>query len=194
MIAVSRSIVRAAAVVGVGALAFTATAAMTPQAAAPSAASFYDLKTNALNGAPADLGAYKGKVTLVVNVASKCGYTPQYEGLEKLHKDLSSKGFSVLGFPSNDFGGQEPGTAEEIQQFCKLNYGVTFPLFEKLVTKAGPAQSPIYAYLGQTGNLPAWNFSKYVIGKDGKVVAFFPSKVKPDARELLDAINKALAN
>ena len=199
MIAVSRSLARAAAaVLSVGALAFTVTYAMSPQAAASaagsSAASFYDLKTNTLNGAPADLGAYKGKVTLVVNVASKCGYTPQYEGLEKLHKDLSAKGFSVLGFPSNDFGGQEPGTAEEIQQFCKLNYGVTFPLFEKLVTKAGPAQSPIYAYLGQSGNLPAWNFSKYVIGKDGKVVAFFPSKVKPDAPELLDAINKALAN
>ena len=195
MIAASRSIVRAAAaILGMGALAFTATHAMTPQAPAPTAASFYDLETNALNGAPADLGAYKGKVTLVVNVASKCGYTPQYEGLEKLHKDLSAKGFSVLGFPSNDFGGQEPGTAEEIQQFCKLNYGVTFPLFQKLVTKAGPTQSPIYTYLGQTGNLPAWNFSKYVIGKDGKVVAFFPSKVKPDAPELLDAINKALAN
>jgi glutathione peroxidase len=166
----------------------------TPPPAAKSAGSFYDLKTTSLDGKPADLGAYKGKVTLVVNVASKCGYTPQYDGLEKLHAELASKGFAVLGFPSNDFGGQEPGTAEEIQQFCKLTYGVTFPMFEKSVTKAGPGQSPIYAYLGQTGNLPAWNFSKYLVGKDGKVIAFYPSKVKPDAPELRDAIAKALAN
>jgi|EndMetStandDraft_9_1072997.scaffolds.fasta_scaffold118904_2 glutathione peroxidase len=162
--------------------------------AAKPAGSFYDFKPHSLDGKPADLSAYKGKVTLVVNVASKCGYTPQYEGLEALHKELAPKGFAVLGFPSNDFGGQEPGTAEEIQQFCKLTYGVTFPMFEKSVTKAGPGQSPIYTYLGQTGNLPAWNFSKYLIGKDGKVIAFYPSKVKPDAPELRDAIAKALAN
>jgi glutathione peroxidase len=166
----------------------------TPPPAAKAAGSFYDLKANQLDGKPGDLSAYKGKVTLVVNVASKCGYTPQYDGLEKLHKELEPKGFAVLGFPSNDFGGQEPGTAEEIQQFCKLTYGVTFPMFEKSVTKAGPGQSPIYAYLGQTGNLPAWNFSKYLVGKDGKVIAFYPSKVKPDAPELRDAIAKALAN
>jgi glutathione peroxidase len=169
------------------------------QAGAPAATqganvnSLYDLKTRTLDGKPADLGAYKGKVSLVVNVASKCGYTPQYEGLEKLHKDLQPKGVSVLGFPSNDFGGQEPGTAEEIITFCKATYGVTFPMFEKVVTKAGPAQSPVYSFLGATGNLPAWNFSKYVIGKDGKVVAFFPSKVTPDAPELRAAIDKALA-
>jgi glutathione peroxidase len=161
---------------------------------AKAAGTFYDLKANALDGKPADLSSYRGKVTLVVNVASKCGYTPQYDGLEKLHKELASKGFAVLGFPSNDFGGQEPGTAVEIQEFCKLTYGVTFPMFEKSVTKAGPGQSPIYTYLGQTGNLPAWNFSKYLIGKDGKVIAFYPSKVKPDAPELRDAIAKALAN
>jgi glutathione peroxidase len=156
--------------------------------------SLYDLKTTTLDGKPADLGQYRGKVTLVVNVASKCGYTPQYAGLEKLHRDLKDKGFAVLGFPSNDFGGQEPGTAEEIQQFCKLTYDVSFPMFSKVVTKAADGQSPIYSYLGSTGNLPAWNFSKYVIGKDGKVIAFFPSKVKPDAPELMAAIEKALAN
>jgi glutathione peroxidase len=181
----------------IAAAAVTVSSAMSMQATtppAPKAASFYDLKTSALDGKPADLGSYKGKVTLVVNVASKCGYTPQYEGLEALHKELAPKGFAVLGFPSNDFGGQEPGSAEEIQQFCKLTYGVTFPMFEKTVTKAGPTQSPIYTYLGQTGNLPAWNFSKYLIGKDGKVIAFYPSKVKPDAPELRDAIAKALAN
>jgi glutathione peroxidase len=155
--------------------------------------SFYDLKTTTLDGKPADLAAYKGTVSLVVNVASKCGYTPQYEGLEKLHKALQSKSFNVLGFPSNDFGGQEPGTAEEIVNFCKATYGVTFPMFEKVVTKAGPGQSPVYAYLGTSGNLPAWNFGKYVIGKDGRVVAYFPSKVTPDAPELRAAIDKALA-
>ena len=155
--------------------------------------SFYDLKTKSLDGKPADLAAYKGKVSLVVNVASKCGYTPQYDGLEKLHKELQPKGVNVLGFPSNDFGGQEPGTAEEIITFCKATYGVTFPMFEKVVTKAGAGQSPIYGFLGASGNLPAWNFSKYVIGKDGKIVAFFPSKVTPDAPELRASIDKALA-
>jgi glutathione peroxidase len=180
----------AASVTGAITLSSMSTQSNTP----PAAASFYDLKTSSLEGKPTDLSAYKGKVTLVVNVASKCGYTPQYDGLEKLHQELASKGFAVLGFPSNDFGGQEPGTAAEIQQFCKLTYGVTFPMFEKSVTKAGPGQSPIYAYLGQTGNLPAWNFSKYLVGKDGKVIAFYPSKVKPDAPELRDAIAKALAN
>jgi glutathione peroxidase len=157
-------------------------------------ASFYDLKTTTLTGKPADLADYRGKVTLVVNVASKCGYTPQYTGLEKLHRELKDKGFAVLGFPSNDFGGQEPGTAEEIQQFCKLTYDVSFPMFSKVVTKATDGQSPIYTYLGSTGNLPGWNFSKYLVGKDGKVVAFYPSKVKPEDPELRAAIDKALAN
>jgi glutathione peroxidase len=155
--------------------------------------SFYSLKTNTLAGQPADLGQYAGKVTLVVNVASQCGFTPQYKGLEALQEQLKGKGFSVLGFPSNDFGGQEPGSPEEIQTFCQKNYGVTFPLFGKLVTKAGPEQSPIYAYLGKTGNLPNWNFCKYLVGKDGKVIAFFPSKVTPESKELHDAIAAALA-
>ena len=155
--------------------------------------SFYDLKTLNLDGTPGDLAQYKGKVSLVVNVASKCGYTPQYEGLENLQKEMKGKGFNVLGFPSNDFGGQEPGTAEEIATFCKTKYDVSFPLFEKGVTKAGPTQSPVYQYLGATGNLPGWNFSKYVVDKKGQVVAFFPSKVTPDAPELKAAIDKALA-
>ena len=156
-------------------------------------ASFYDLETKALDGKPGNLAQYKGKVALVVNVASKCGYTPQYAGLEKLYRELLPKGVVVLGFPSNDFGGQEPGTAEEIATFCKTKYDVSFPLFEKGVTKAGPTQSPIYQYLGASGNLPGWNFSKYVIDKKGNVVAFFPSKVTPDAPELKAAIDKALA-
>jgi glutathione peroxidase len=155
--------------------------------------SLYDLKVTTLAGKPADLADYRGRVTLVVNVASQCGYTPQYAGLEKLYRELAPKGVVILGFPSNDFGGQEPGTAEEIGQFCQKNYGVTFPMFAKVVTKAGPDQSPVYAFLGESGMLPQWNFSKYVVDKDGKVEAFFPSRVTPDAPELRAAIEKALA-
>ena len=154
--------------------------------------SLYSLKTTTLQGKPADLADYSGKVTLVVNVASQCGFTPQYKGLEALHKELAGKGFSILGFPSNEFGGQEPGSAEEIQTFCQKNYGVTFPMFSKLVTKPGPEQSPIYAFLTKGGDVPSWNFCKYLVGKDGKVVAFFPSKVTPESKELHDAITAAL--
>ena len=154
--------------------------------------SFYDLKTSYLDGKPADLGTFRGKVALVVNVASKCGFTPQYEGLEKLNRELAPKGFAVLGFPSNDFGEQEPGTPQEIAQFCKLTYDVTFPMFSKVVTKAGADQSPVYTFLGTQGHLPAWNFSKYVIGKDGRIRAFFPSDVTPESPELRGAIAKAL--
>lgn len=155
--------------------------------------SFYDLKLPSLEGDTVDLSAYRGKVTLVVNVASQCGYTPQYSGLEKLHRELSAKGFSVLGFPSNDFGGQEPGDAKEIRKFCSVNYDVTFPVFSKVVTRAGASQSPAYAYLGRSGHLPAWNFAKYVVGKDGRVVAFFPTRVPPESPELRAAVDKALA-
>jgi len=154
--------------------------------------SFYDLKTQTLLGKPADLADYRGKVTLVVNVASYCGYTPQYKGLEQLHRELKDKGFAVLGFPSNDFGEQEPGTAEEIATFCRLTYDVTFPMFAKVVTKPGPDQSPVYKLLGATGHLPSWNFGKYVVGKDGKVRAFFPSDVTPDEPALRVAIADAL--
>jgi len=155
--------------------------------------SLYQLTTKTLEGQPADLKAYSGKVALVVNVASQCGYTPQYAGLEKLYADLKGRGFVVLGFPSNDFGGQEPGTAVEIRQFCSLNYDVTFPLFEKVVTKAGAAQSPVYANLQkQSGNLPSWNFAKYLVGKDGKVVKFYKSDIKPDDAALRRDIETAL--
>ena len=119
--------------------------------------------------------------------------TPQYEGLESLQREMKGKGFNVLGFPSNDFGGQEPGTAQEIATFCRLTYGVTFPMFDKVVTRKGGGQSPIYAFLGASGQLPAWNFSKYVVDKQGKVVAFFPSEVEPDDSALRAAIAKALA-
>jgi glutathione peroxidase len=156
--------------------------------------SFYSLKTKTLSGNDADLAQYKGTVTLVVNVASQCGLTPQYDGLQKLHDAYKEKGFSVLGFPSNDFGGQEPGSPEEIATFCKKNYGVTFPMFHKIVTKEGPDQSPEYDLLGKAGgSLPTWNFAKYLVGRDGKVLQFFGSKVTPEAPELRAAIDKAVA-
>jgi glutathione peroxidase len=156
--------------------------------------SLYRLKTKTLEGKDADLKDYKGKVTLVVNVASKCGYTPQYTGLEKLHNELKDKGFAVLGFPSNDFGGQEPGTAEEIREFCTDKYSVTFPLFEKVQTKEGDGQSEIYKNLKkQSSELPSWNFCKYLVGKDGKVIKFYSSKTKPDDEALRKEIDSALA-
>ena len=155
--------------------------------------SLYSLKTTTLSGKPVDLSEFSGRVSLVVNVASQCGFTPQYKGLEELHEEMASRGLVVLGFPSNEFGGQEPGTPEEIQTFCKKNYGVRFPMFSKVVTKPGPDQSPVYAFLTKGGDVPTWNFCKYLVGKDGKVVAFFPSKVTPDAKELRDAIAAALA-
>jgi glutathione peroxidase len=163
-------------------------------ALAAQSSTFYDLKTQSLVGnKPVDLGMYRGKVTLVVNVASYCGYTPQYKGLEALHRDLEPKGFAVLGFPSNDFGQQEPGSAQEIADFCRLTYDVTFPMFAKVVTQAGPGQSPIYQFLGRSGKLPTWNFGKYLIGKNGQVIAFYPSDVTPESAQLRSAITKALA-
>ena len=157
-------------------------------------ASFYDLETKALDGKPGNLAQYKGKVALVVNVASKCGYTPQYAGLEKLYRELLPKGVVVLGFPSNDFGGQEPGTAAEIRTFCTEKFAVTFPLYEKVSVKAGAEQAPLYAWLGEkTGHLPNWNFCKYLIGKDGQPIQYWSSKTAPDAAELRAAIDAALA-
>jgi glutathione peroxidase len=155
--------------------------------------SLYKLQTKTLEGKAASLTDYAGRVTLVVNLASKCGYTPQYQGLEKLHQELKGQGFSILGFPSNDFGGQEPGTAEEIRAFCSRTYNVTFPIFEKVQTKAGDGQSPVYANLEkQAGELPSWNFCKYLVGKDGKVVKFYKSGVKPDDAKLRQDIEAAM--
>jgi glutathione peroxidase len=157
------------------------------------AESFHDLKTTTLGGAPADLSDYRGKVVLAVNVASACGLTPQYKGLQALHDEFAARGFAVLGFPSNEFGGQEPGSADEIQTFCSRNYGVTFPLFSKLETKPGPGQSPVYQFLTNGRPAPAWNFAKYLVGKDGTAVRFFDSKVAPEDAGLRDAIAQALA-
>ena len=135
---------------------------------------------------------YGGDVLLVVNTASKCGFTPQYEGLEALHARLSPRGFSVLGFPSNDFMGQDPGSEEEIREFCTLTYGVKFPMFEKVVV-TGDDATPLYRDLAAaTGEEPGWNFHKYLIGRDGAVVASFPSKTAPDDPALLALIERLL--
>ena len=153
-----------------------------------------DFTMKSIDGDDVKLDSYSGKVLLLVNVASKCGYTPQYAGLEKLQREMKGRGFNVLGFPSNDFGGQEPGSAQEIATFCRLTYDVTFPMFEKVVTERGADQSPVYAFLGSaSGKLPAWNFSKYVIDKQGRVTAFFPSEVTPEDPALRAAIAKALS-
>jgi glutathione peroxidase len=149
------------------------------------------LKT--LEGQPANLERYAGKVTLLVNVASYCGNTPQYTGLEGLHERYQSRGFEVLGFPSNDFGQQEPGTAQEIREFCSSKYKVTFPLFEKVRTKKGDGQAPLYTKLGEaTGQLPTWNFAKYLVGRDGHVISYFDPKTKPDDPKLVAALEQAL--
>jgi glutathione peroxidase len=154
--------------------------------------SLYDYKVNSLDGQPTDLSQYKGHVVLVVNVASQCGNTPQYTGLEKLYTDNKDKGFFILAFPSNDFGGQEPGTAQEITTFCTTKYHVTFPMFEKVKTK-GDGQASVYEFLTNGFPVPTWNFSKYLVGKDGKVIQFFPDKIKPDDKTLDDAIDAAMA-
>jgi glutathione peroxidase len=153
--------------------------------------SFNDLTANTLDGTPKNLSDYKGKVLVVVNTASECGYTPQYAGLQQLYESYKDKGVVVLGFPSNDFGGQEPGTAAEIKTFCEKKYHVTFPMFAKVKTK-GEGQSPVYKFLTAKHGEPKWNFHKYVVGKDGQVRAAFPSAVKPDSRELKEAIDAAL--
>jgi glutathione peroxidase len=156
--------------------------------------SLYSLSTRTLAGKPFPLSELAGKVTLVVNVASACGNTPQYAGLQALHEELKSQGFAVLGFPCNDFGRQESGSPEEIASFCERNYGVSFPMFEKLVVKAGPEQSPIYAELARaSGKLPNWNFGKYLIGRKGEVLGYFEPKTAPNDPALRRAIETALS-
>ena len=136
--------------------------------------------------------AYAGQVLLVVNTASKCGFTPQYEGLEAMHAKYKDRGFAVLGFPSNDFMGQEPGSEEDIQEFCTLTYGVKFPMFEKVQVRGSEA-TPLYRDLAAaTGEAPGWNFHKYLIDRDGKVVASFGSRTTPQDPELVAEIEKLL--
>ena len=143
----------------------------------------YDFKVNSLDGKEIDFSQYKGKTLLIVNTASKCGNTPQYADLQKLHEQYGNK-VIILGFPANNFGGQEPGTNKEIASFCKENYGVTFQMFEKISVK-GDDQHPLYAWLKEkTGNEPTWNFCKYIVKPDG-TVKFFNSKTKP-----MDLVNE----
>ena len=155
--------------------------------------SLHEFTVNSIKGQPVNLADYKGKVLLVVNVASQCGYTPQYEGLEALYKRYKDKGVVVLGFPANNFGGQEPGTNEEIGSFCKSKFGVTFPMFSKISVKGGD-KAPVYQFLTASGGEIGWNFTKFLVGKDGKPIQKFDSSVEPESKELTSAIDKALAH
>jgi glutathione peroxidase len=155
----------------------------------------YDFTMKNIDGKDVPLSKFKGKVLLVVNVASKCGNTPQYAGLESLYKEKKSKGFAILGFPANQFGAQEPGTNAEIKEFCTATYNVNFPMFAKIVVK-GEGIDPLYTWL--IDNAPyhddiEWNFGKFLIGRNGKVVARFNPSVKPDDPQITEALDKALA-
>ncbi len=159
--------------------------------------SLYDVPVRTIDGEETTLAEYKGKAVMVVNVASKCGFTPQYEALQKLYTDFQDRGFEILGFPCNQFGGQEPGTNEEIKEFCSLNWGVTFPMFDK-VDVNGDDQHPLYAELtkhsdhkGNAGDV-GWNFEKFLISPEGEVVARFRTNAKPDAPYMVSAIEEQL--
>ncbi len=156
-----------------------------------------DIPLKDIAGKDTSLKPFAGKVLLIVNVASQCGATPQYSGLEVLHKEYAARGLAVLGFPCNDFGAQEPGTAAEIKQFCTTNYKVTFPLFAKVRIADGPEQHPLFnALTGKGSPLPGavtWNFSKFLVGRDGKLLARFDTSTEPDDAALVKAIEKALA-
>jgi glutathione peroxidase len=156
--------------------------------------SLYDFTLTGIDGKPMPLAQFKGHPVLLVNTASECGFTPQYEGLEKLWLDEKDKGLVVIGVPSNDFGGQEPGKAEEIASFCKLNYGVTFPLADKTVV-SGAKADPLYVWAGgKAGFLgkPKWNFHKYLFGRDGQFIDWFSSATKPTGPKITAAVKKAL--
>ncbi len=157
------------------------------------AGSVYDLTVESIEGKPQPLSAYKGQVLLIVNTASKCGFTKQYAQLQPLYEKYKEKGFAVLGFPANNFMGQEPGTNEEIQQFCTTKFNVTFPMFGKISVK-GKDIHPLYAWLTAhpNGAPVSWNFNKFLIGRDGNLIAHFGSRTEPDAAELIAAIEKAL--
>ncbi len=158
--------------------------------------SLYDVPLKDIDGKDTSLKPYEKKVVLIVNVASKCGMTPQYTELEQIHQKYKEQGFSVLAFPCNQFAGQEPGSNQEIKEFCSLNYKVSFPLFDKLDVN-GKNRHPLYEELaGDKSPFPGdikWNFSKFLIGRDGKILKRFESKVKPDAPEVTKAIEEALA-
>lgn len=157
-----------------------------------------DFVVKDIDGKDVNLSMYKGKVVLIVNVASKCGYTKQYAGLEELYKDHKDDGLVLLGFPANNFKGQEPGTDEEIKAFCTAEYGVTFPMMSKISVK-GEDKAPLYKFLtepataGEFAGEIGWNFNKFLIGRDGKIIARYESKVAPDDAKLVDAVKAALA-
>ena len=161
------------------------------------ASNVLDFTLNSIDGKPAPLSQYQGKVVLIVNVASRCGFTPQYTGLEKVYEKYKDQGFVILGFPANNFGGQEPGTNEEIKTFCSSKYNVTFPMYAKISVK-GADIHPLYQFLTDkqtnptTGGDIKWNFTKFLVAKDGKVVARFESAVTPESPEVTSAIEKAL--
>jgi glutathione peroxidase len=184
----------AAMLSGAPAAALAQAPAAAPAAAATSCPAILKQTFNRLQDeAPQDLCQYSGKVVLVVNTASYCGFTKQYEGLEKLYSKYGKQGLVVLGFPSNDFGQQEPGSSKEIADFCYNTYGVKFPMFSKSSVKGANA-NPLHASLiKQTGKEPGWNFSKYLIDRHGKVLEFYPSKVTPEDKQLVGKIEQALA-
>jgi glutathione peroxidase len=155
------------------------------------ASSVHEFTLNSIDGSPAPLSAYQGKVVLIVNVASRCGFTPQYAGLESLYEKYKDRGFVILGFPANNFGSQEPGTNEEIKTFCSSKYNVTFPMYSKISVK-GDDQAPLYRFLTATGGEIQWNFTKFLVDKNGKVVARFEPKVTPESPDVAAAIEKAL--
>jgi glutathione peroxidase len=161
-------------------------------AAEPACPSMLDHKFANLMDEPVSLCQFRGNVLLIVNTASECGYTPQYDGLEKLYRRYRDKGFAVLGFPANDFGGQEPGSNKEIAQFCRVNYGITFPVFAKTSVIGGNA-NPLFRELAtRTGKPPRWNFHKYLLNKVGQPVAVFESTVEPEDRRITAEIEKLL--
>ena len=157
--------------------------------------SIYEFTVTDINGGEVDLEKYKGEVVLIVNTASKCGYTPQYEGLQSIYEEYKESGFVVLGFPSNDFGNQEPGTNEEIKEFCSTNFNVSFPLFDK-VKVTGKEKTELYKFLTDNKNIETgeikWNFEKFLVSRDGEVVARFRSAVEPESEELLSELRKEL--
>ena len=156
------------------------------------AASIYEFTLNSIDGTPAPLSAYRGKVVLMVNVASKCGFTPQYKALEALYEKYQDKGLVIVGFPANNFGSQEPGTNQEIKTFCERNYKVTFPMYSKISVK-GDDMAPLYGYLTKaTGGDIKWNFTKILVDGNGKIIQRFESKVEPNSPELVGAVEKAL--
>ena len=170
------------------------TAPQTKTAEKPKVADVLNFTMNSLDGKPVSLAKYQGNVVLMVNVASECGYTPQYEGLQALHKKYATRGLRVLGFPSNDFGGQEPGSNAEIQDFCKKNYGVEFDMFSKIKV-LGSDKAPLYRTLTATPKFSgdvSWNFEKFLIGRDGQVIGRYKSGVEPLSAELTKAIEAAL--